>query len=89
MRPWEYLECTPGEVETIVAAEAAQRDQEWLLTAWQTSRIGPMVWASKAHSPLELLGWNETEREEKSVGKLRLVAFLRGFGDEVKRNRGH
>jgi hypothetical protein len=87
LRPWEFLSLTPGEIETMLAAEEARHDAEWFRTAWQTSRIGPMVWAQKSWSPNELLGWADEQGPDRRVGKVRVVAFLRGLGDEVRRNQ--
>lgn len=87
LMPWEFLGLTPGEVETVLAAESSRQEAAWLLTAWQTSRIGPMVWANKSYSPNELLGWSEERGRDRQVGKVRVVAFLRSLGDEVKRNQ--
>ena len=89
MRPWEFAECTPGEIEAMVAAFNANADAEMGRYAWQTALIGPMVWSQKAYQPNDLLGWEEDAPDDGKADALKLKTFMWSLKDQVDREKSH
>ena len=43
----------------MVWAHNERERQQDLRTAWLAATVAPLVWAKRAYTPTELLGWNE------------------------------